>query len=202
MDSTESITPNPACFNTAIARFDAANAEDPNIEQADGQDYPKELLYARRMTARLEQFAPEASEAVQLAARCQHIRRWTVPRSDYPMNREGYKAWRTGLAKFHAETAAEILREVGYDEETIDRVSTLLRKKRLKLDPEVQLLEDVICLVFLEHYFADFARKHEDEKIIDIIRKTWRKMSPRGHEAALALDLPAAVLPLVEKALA
>ena len=197
----EPSNPSPR-FDAAIVRFDAANAEDPNIEQVDGEDHPKELLYARRMTAWLEKLEPDASEMVRLAARCQHIRRWTVPRSDYPMNKEGYKAWRTGLAKFHAETAADILRDVGYDDDTIERVSALLRKKRLKLDPEVQLLEDVICLVFLENYFADFAKQHEEEKVIDIVRKTWRKMSPRGHEAALALDLPVEVLPLVEKALA
>lgn len=192
----------PVRFDEALARFDAANAEDPNTEQLDGVDYPKELLYAQRMTAWLERLAPDAPETVRLAARCQHIRRWAIPRSDYPMDRRGYKKWRARLAKFHADTAATILREVGYDEETIRQVRTLLRKEKLKLDPEVQLLEDVICLVFLDHYFAAFARQHGEQKLITILRKTWRKMSPRGHEAALGLDLPPELSLLIEKALA
>jgi hypothetical protein len=189
-------------FNEAIARFDAANAQDPNKETVDGVEHPKELLYARRMSAWLERLAPDASEALRLAARCQHIRRWTIPRSHYPMDRAGYKQWRTELAKFHARTAGEILEEVGYDQETIRRVQGLLRKERLKLDPETQLLEDVICLVFLENYFADFARQHDEEKLIGVLRKTWRKMSPRGHEAALTLELPTNARGLVERALA
>lgn len=191
-----------ARFAEAIARFDAANAQDPNKEIVDGVEYPKELLYAQRMSAWLERLAPTASEALQLAARCQHIRRWTIPRNEYPMDRAGYKQWRTTLAKFHAETAAEILKEVGYDEETIRRVQGFLRKERLKLDPETQLLEDVICLVFLENYFADFAQQHEQEKLVGVLRKTWRKMSPRGHQAALELTLPANARRLVERALA
>jgi hypothetical protein len=191
----------PARFAAAIARFDAANATDPNLEPVAGQDYPKELLYAQRKSVWLEKLAPDSSEVVQLAVRCQHIRRWTIPRSDYPMNREGYKSWRTTLAGFHADTAAEILREVGYEEATIERVGTLLRKKRLKLDPEVQLLEDVICLVFLEYYLIAFAPQHDEEKLLEIIRKTWRKMSPRGHQAALGLTLPPEVGRVVEKAL-
>lgn len=192
----------PSRFNEAIARFDTANARDPNKETVEGIECPKELLYARRMSAWLERLAPDASEALRLAARCQHIRRWTIPRSQYPMDRPGYKQWRTELAKFHARTAGEILEEVGYDQETIRRVQGLLRKERLKLDPETQLLEDVICLVFLENYFADFARQHDEEKLVGVLRKTWRKMSPRGHEAALTLELPANARGLVERALA
>lgn len=192
----------PVRFKEAIERFDSANAEDPNREEVDGEAMPKELVYARRMSARLDAFAPDASEAVRLAARCQHIRRWTIPRSDYPDGRTGYKQWRTTLMKFHAETAADILRGVGYDEDTIERVTTLLRKRRLKRDPDVQILEDVICLVFLEHYFDDFAQKHDDEKLIDILRKTWIKMSPAGHDAAQRLDLSPQLHTLLKKALA
>ena len=188
-------------FSAAIARFDAANAEDPNKEVVDGVAHPKELLYAQHMSNRLGQFAPHASEALKLAARCQHIRRWTIPRSDYPMDRAGYKRWRTELAQFHAATAAEILDEVGYDIETIERVKMLLQKKHLKRDTEVQTLEDVICLVFLEHYFAAFAHKHSEDKLIDILRKSWKKMSADGHAAALALQLPPGLGTLVEKAL-
>ena len=152
------------------------------------------------MTAALERFAPEAPEAVRLAARCQHIRRWTVPRDRYPAGRDGYRRWRTDLGRFHAETAGEILREVGYDAATIGRVQALLRKERLKADPDVQLLEDVICLVFLQHYLADFATQHDDEKLTDILRKTWRKMSDRGRAAALEIDLAPDLRALVIRA--
>lgn len=188
-------------LDAAFARIDEANAQDPNLERLDGQDFPKELLYGRRMSATLAMFAPEADDAVKLAARAQHVQRWKIPRSDFPMDRKGYLAWRQKLYGMHAELAGEILREVGYDDATITRVGTLLRKKGLKTDPDVQLLEDVICLVFLEHYFADFSVKHDDAKVIDILRKTWAKMSPRGHEAALALPM-GEERRLVERALA
>ena len=177
-------------FKRAIQSFDAANAEDPNLERLDGVSYPKELLYAQRMTTWLERFAPDASEALRLAARCQHIRRWIMPRSHYPMDRRGYLQWRTALAKFHAETAADILRGVGYEEAFIARVQSLIRKEGLKRDPEVQCLEDVICLVFLESYCADFATSTRCRKNTPIIRKTWEKMSPAGREVAGTLDLP------------
>ena len=189
-------------FRRAVERFDAANAEDPNRELADGVDQPKELVYARRMTARLDRFRPGAPEAVRLAARCQHIRRWTIPRTDYPAGREGYRRWRTDLARFHAETAGAILRAVGYGDDVVARVGSLLRKERLKADPDVQLLEDVICLVFIDHYLADFAPKHDEETLSGVLRKTWRKMSEDGRRAALALDLPADLRSLVERAVA
>ena len=133
----------------AFRRFDEANAEDPNREVVDGEALPKELVYAQRMTRRLDAFAPGAPETVKLAARAQHIRRWEVPRDDYAEGRAGYLKWRTDLYKRHGDIAAQIMQEVGYDERTIERVQTLLRKRGLKTDPEVQLLEDVICLVFL-----------------------------------------------------
>ena len=189
-------------FNAAIARFDAANADDPTTEVFQGAVYPKELLYAQRMTAWLDNIAPEASEVLRLAVRCQHIQRWTIPRHTYAMDRHGYLRWRTTLAKFHADTAAAILRDVGYDDATIQRVQTLLRKERLKRDPEVQCLEDVICLVFLEHYLAAFATQHDEVKVLDILRKTWTKMSPRGHEVALTLPMSPEAHRLVEQALA
>ncbi len=189
-------------FRDAIERFDRANSEDPNKEVHESEEHPRELLYARRMTKWLERLEPDASESLRLAARCQHICRWTIPRSEFPMDRRGYHQWRTTLARFHAEKAGEILREVGYDEELITRVQSLLRKEQLKKNPDTQTLEDVICLVFLENYFSDFAKKHEEEKLITIVRKTWKKMSPRGHEAALQLELNSADRALVEKALA
>jgi len=189
-------------FNAAIARFDAANADDPTTEVFQGAVYPKELLYAQRMTAWLDNIAPEASEVLRLAVRCQHIQRWTIPRHTYAMDRHGYLRWRTTLAKFHADTAAAILRDVGYGDGTVQRVQTLLRKERLKRDPEVQCLEDVICLVFLEHYLAAFATQHDEIKVLDILRKTWTKMSPRGHEVALTLPMSPEARRLVEQALA
>ena len=182
-----------------MARFDRANAEDPNLETVDGASHPKELLYARRMSDALERFAPDASEVVRLAVRCQHIRRWTVPRDSYPDGRDGYRRWRTDLGRFHAETAGGILREVGYDDATVGRVRALLRKERLKADPEVQLLEDVVCLVFLRHYLAPFAARHEEEKVVGILRKTWPKMSERGRSAALGLELAPELRALVTR---
>jgi len=139
---------------------------------------------------------------VRLAARSQHLMRWSIPRSQCPMDRAGYLKWRTTLYDFHAERAGEVLRQVGYDEGTVGRVQSLIRKHGIKTDPEMQLLEDVICLVFLENYFAEFAADHDEEKLIRILRRTWAKMSPRGHEAALGLDLPQRERQLIGKALA
>ncbi|RLT33793.1 MAG: DUF4202 domain-containing protein [Chloroflexi bacterium] len=189
-------------FQQAIARFDAANAADPNREIWQGVEYPKELLYSQRMTSWLNRFAPDASEALRLAVAAQHIRRWESPRSDYPEGKAGYKAWRSNLARFHAETAGAILAEVGYEDETIRRAQGLIRKEQLKRDSEAQCLEDVACLVFLESYFTDFSQKHDEAKLIDILQKTWKKMSPEGHAAALGLALPEEARGLVEKALA
>jgi hypothetical protein len=189
-------------FQSALARFDAANDKDPRRIVFQGKDYPYELLYAERMTHWLKQLAPDASEILQLAARSQHIRRWEIPRSEYPMDRAGYYQWRIRLYGFHAEKAGAILREVGYDETVAARVEQLLQKKNLKTDSEMQLLEDVICLVFLEHYFADFSKGHEPDKVVNILRKTWGKMSPRGQAAALKLEMPQEARQLLEQALA
>ena len=153
------------------------------------------------MTAWLKRLEPDASVPLQLAARGQHLMRWQIPRETFPKDRAGYIRWRTMLYDFHADRAAEVLREVGYDDPTIERVRSLIRKQNLKTDPEAQTLEDVICLVFLENYFADFARDHDEEKLIKILRKTWRKMSDRGHAAAMKLDLGPRELELISKAL-
>lgn len=193
------------CYQAAIAAFDQANAEDPNKEMAEGKEYPKELLYAQRMSEMQERYAPEATEAVRLAVRAQHIRRWKIPRSGYPVDRQGYLQWRTGLYKFHAETAGNIMRKAGYDDAMIERVKGIVSKKGLKINPETQLMEDVADLVFLEHYMAGFASQHpeyDEAKWMQIIRKTWQKMSPRAHEFALAgkIKLPEALVPLILKA--
>jgi hypothetical protein len=175
-------------FENAIQLFDKANSNDPNTEALNGKDYPKELLYSIRMTEKLSQFESRASESVRLAARCQHICRWEIPRDSFEMNRNGYLTWRRELAKFHAKKAMEILKEVGYSEEIINNVVFLLQKKQLKRNEETQLLEDVICLVFLEFYFERFSEKYSEEKLIDIVKKTWLKMSDRGRKAALKLN--------------
>ena len=188
-------------LQSAIDRFDAANGEDPNLQMVADEPCPAELLYAQRMTQWLHRLGPDASEPLRLAARAQHICRWKIPRSDYQSGRDGYRRWRTDLGQFHAETAGQILRDVGYDKPTIDRVKSLLTKQRLKADPECQILEDVICLVFLEHYLGEFTQKHDEAKLINILQRTWNKMSPRGHEAALALDLPQEARRLIDKAL-
>ena len=189
-------------FQKAIEAFDRANSEDPNWESLNGEKIPREVLYARRMTRQLEKFAPDAAEEVQLAARSQHIKRWSIARSEFPDGRAGYHKWRTALGKYHAEEAGKILLELGYEPTRVERVQTLLQKKGIKRDSDIQLLEDVVCLVFLEHYFADFARKHAEPAIIDILQKTWGKMSEAGHRAALELELSAEARALVEKALA
>lgn len=188
-------------FEVAIARIDAANAEDPNTEEANGVSHPKELLYGQRMTAWLDRLSPDACEALKLAARAQHIRRWAIPRRDYPMTRTGYLKWRTTLYRFHAEAAAGILREVGYDDATVAAVRSLLGKERLKRDADAQCLEDVACLVFLEHHLADFAPQYDEQKVLAILRKTWKKMSPRGRAAASRSDLPPAARALLDRAL-
>jgi hypothetical protein len=195
------MTDDQSRFEEAIRRFDAANAEDPNRSSFEGKPYPKELLYAQRMTEWLKRLAPGASEPLRLAARCQHVRRWEIPRDSFPMDRSGYLAWRKRLYRFHADTAESILRDVGYDDSTIARVRSLLQKEKIKLDPEMQTLEDVICLVFLENYFADFARDRDEQQMLNIIRRTWAKMSQRGHEAALTLTLSDGDRALIAKAL-
>ena len=188
----------------AFAKFDAFNAADPNNVTADGAPVPKELHYARRMSAWLDKIAPGASDALKLASRAQHIGRWTSPRGDFPMDKAGYYKWRRALYVFHAETAGKLLAEAGFDAATIARVGELLRKENLKTDAEMQTLEDVACLVFLENFYTDFSRKHDDDKVIDILRKTWKKMSPAGHAAALDLAkaLPEDRLALIQRALA
>jgi hypothetical protein len=194
------------CYQAAIAAFDHANSQDPNIEIADGKEYPKELLYAQRMTEMQERFAPDASEAVKLACRAQHIQRWKSPRGDYPMDKKGYMLWRTNLYKFHAETASALMKQVGYDDEMIARVKSIVGKKELKTNPETQMMEDVVDLVFIEHYMVHFASQkpdYDEAKWIVIIKKTWDKMSPRAHEFALAgkIQLPQALVPLILKSI-
>ena len=194
-------------LDKAIELIDAANSEDPNMESSDGKEVPKELLYSQRMTDMQQRYAPDADDVMILALRAQHIQRWKSPRTDFPMDRKGYHQWRTGLYKFHAETAAALLEQAGYEEADLERLKLAVGKKSLKSNPDTQLLEDVTALVFIEHYMLEFAGKHpeySEEKWIDIIKKTWRKMTENAHEFALSgkITLPEPLVPLIQKALA
>lgn len=188
-------------FDDAIAAMDAAHAQDPNQITLDGKLLAAELRYAQRMSEMLMAVYPDASEELQLAARCQHIRRWELARADYPEGRAGYLQWRTEEKRRHAVLAAEILRDAGYEDEVAQRVGQLVRKERLKQDADAQRLEDVACLVFLEDHLADFAPKHSEAKVLDVIVKTWPKMSAAGQQAALKLKLPPVSQRLVQLAL-
>ena len=188
-------------FQNASKWIDAENAQDPNHETYQAITYPKELLYSNRMYERLMDFHPNASEEVQIASKAQHICRWKIARESYPMDRVGYLKWREDLKKFHAKTTAVILEKAGYSAEFIARVSFLIEKKLLKKDAETQLLEDVICLVFLEYYLDPFVHKHDREKMKNIILKTWLKMSEKGQQEALKINYSAANLELIKESL-
>lgn len=178
-----------ARFDKAIALIDEANSADPNmIETGDGVR-PAELVYGQRMSECLNLFCADASEALRLAVRAQHLKRWTSPRSDYPMDRKGYHAWRNAAKSKHAADVSMILQKAGYAEDEIQEVQKLIRKEGLKRNADAQALEDVACLVFLEHYFSAFAKKHDRDKLAGIVRKTWAKMSEDGHEAALQIKM-------------
>lgn len=191
-----------ARFAAAIAAFDAAHARDPEQTIAAGVSYPRALLEAQRLSACVERLDPGASVALRLAARCQHLERWTVPRQTYPEGRVGYLKWRKDLARFHADRAAQVLLDVGYDEETIAAVRCINLKQDLKQNADTQTMEDALCLVFLEYDFEAFLDKYPDQdKAVGILQKTWRKMSERGHRAALALPLSPRAAALVGRAL-
>lgn len=189
-------------FTAALRRFDEENARDPNVETVDGVAHPRELLYAQRLTEWVLKLSPEASESLRLAARCQHLCRWLIPRSSYEMTRAGYLKWRADLKVFHAKKAGEILREVGCDETTISRVQALNLKKNFPNDAESRVLEDALCLVFLQYQFAELAAKTDDEKMINALQKSWRKMTPSAHAWALKLSYGAREKALIERALA
>jgi hypothetical protein len=188
-------------FDQAVAAFERDNAGDPVSLNIGGTERPRELVQAERLAEWVERLRPDASEALRLAARCQHIRRWEVPRSTYPDGRIGYLEWRKALSRFHADRASEILRGAGYDDATIDRVRAINQKRGIKQDPDVQSIEDALCLVFLEHELQDFAAKHPPEKVADILRTSWQKMSEQGQRQALGLALPPEVAEIVQHAL-
>lgn len=194
---------NESKLGAVIERIDEANATDPKTDVLDGVVGPKEQVYGKRMMAWVERLNPEASDALKIAARAQHICRWEIPRSDYPEGKAGYYQWRTFLYGYHAEKAGAIMTEAGYDAESVDAVRQIMDKKNLSRNPDTQTLEDAAALVFLENHIEEFADRDDmdEPKLINVLQKTWGKMSEQGHAAALELVLPEHCAGLVEKAL-
>ena len=188
-------------FQKAIQRFNDENARDPNTEVEDGVAYPRELLYARRLADWVLRLCPDASEELRLASYCQHLCRWMKPRQSYEMSRIGYLRWRNDLKAFHAEKSGQILRQVGYPEQVVQRVQALNLKKGFPSDPASRVLEDALCLVFLQYQFAELAHRTDGEKMVGILRKTWRKMTPAAQRAALQLPYDATAQALLDQAL-
>ena len=184
-----------------MRRFDEENAQDPNRKQVGEQEIGRELLYAQWLTTWILKLNPVASEALRLAARSQHLCRWKIPRSNYPLDRPGYHKWRNALRQFHAELAGRILRECGYEDEMIARVTALNLKKNFPGDPDSRVLEDALCLVFLEFQFGELAAKTEETKVINALRKSWAKMTPQAQRAALELHFAGKQKELLQKAL-
>lgn len=193
---------NAVRFAETIRHFDAENSRDPNLETVDGKSYPRELIYAQWLTDWVLKLTPKASEPLRLAARCQHICRWEIPRSSYPMDKPGYLRWRADLKKFHADKSGKILREAGYDETIVQRVQELNLKKNFPNDPEVCVLEDALCLVFLERQLAPLATKSDDEKMINALQKSWKKMTTAARTEALKLNYAPREKSLIGRALA
>lgn len=191
----------PERFEAALRRFDEENSRDPNVEETRGITQPRELLYSQRLSEWVLRLCPEASEELRVASRCQHLCRWIIPRESYPMTRSGYLRWREELKHFHAQKAGEILQEVGYGAEFIARVQSLNLKRDFPKDPEGRVLEDALCLVFLQYQFAELARKTSDEKLINALQKAWKKMTARAQEFAQQIDYGPREKELIVKAL-
>ena len=196
-------SPSPR-FQAVIAEIDSANAADPRQDIVAGRSRPREVLYSERLSESLSRFYPEASEALRIAARAQHICRWQIPRQDYPLGRDGYNAWRSACRDHHATLTSAIMRRHGYADSEIAQVVKIIRKEQLKRDPESQALENVVAVVFVQHYLDEFVAAHkdyDDAKLADILRKTLRKMDSTGHAAALGLSLPEPTRRLIDIAL-
>jgi hypothetical protein len=178
-------------FQRAIAAIDAANAADPNTIEVEGKPRPKELAHAEMVSGWIERLVVEPDEALLLAARAHHLRRWMVPRAQFPAGLAGYHRWRRELQRRHAEETGRILAEAGYDRDAIERVAAIIQKRDLGRDPQVQALEDALCLVFMQTQLAEFAAAHSADKVAHVVGSTVRKMSPAGREAAAGLELAA-----------
>jgi hypothetical protein len=194
-----------AAYEHAVNLIDSANSQDPNVEHAEGKDWPKELLYSQRMSNMLERYRSDSDYIIKLAIRGQHIERWQSPRSAYPMDKQGYHRWRSDLYIFHADKVGSVMAQAGFNLEEIERAKNAVAKVGIKSNPDTQLLEDVVGLVFMEHYMLNFAAKHVDyteQKWIDIIRKTWAKTSKDAHAFVLAgkISLPESLTPVILKA--
>jgi hypothetical protein len=188
-------------IDTSIELFDAYNKQDPRKIVVNGAEYPYEYFYALQLHQWVNKLEPGAGDVLQLASRCQHIGRWQKPREEYPADRIGYLKWRTDLAKFHAEKAGELMDEAGLSEDIIKDVQNVILKKQLRSNHEVQVMENALCLVFLQFQYDDFLQKHDDETMIRILQKTWKKMTDPGREAALKLDYDGRGRELIHKAL-
>jgi hypothetical protein len=189
-------------LQNVLNAIDTINEADTNVTVVDGISQPKELVYGRYMTACLEKYWPEADENLQIAVRAQHVKRWQLKRADFPIGKQGYLTWRKALGLFHAATAKAVMLAHGYSDLDAEATAVIIRKQNLKSSSNSQTLEDVACLVFLQYYFDEFAAKHKEDKIIRIVQLTWRKMSTKGQEIALSLNLPPHLAQLVGKALA
>jgi len=190
------------CLDCILRRLDALHAQDPRQIEVDGRTVPLELMHAERMSAWLWRLTETPNPLVQIAVRAQHLQRWQLPRSDYPTGRAGYLSWRTEQGRRAAERTSRIMRECGYSEDNVSRTAKMIRKIGLGRDPGAQLVEDCACLVFLENYFADFSKQVSHAQLIDILRKTWRKMSTDAHQLALELPMSTEMRAAVEEALA
>lgn len=189
-------------LSAALTAIDAANADDPHTVVVDGVERPKELAHAELMTQWVRTLAPDCSEEQLIAARAHHLRRWSIPRGDYPRDRAGYLRWRTALRRRHTDEVAEIMRRAGYGDDEIARVQAIVGKKGLGRDPDVQVHEDALCLVFLATQFDELAAQvDDDDKMVEILRKTAGKMSPAGLAAAATLPLSPAGAALLARAL-
>ncbi|MDI1287838.1 MAG: DUF4202 domain-containing protein [Reyranella sp.] len=198
------MTPLSPRFQAVIDDIDAANAQDPRQDSVAGTLRPREVVYSERMSECLALLYPEASEALRIAARAQHICRWQIPRQNYRLGREGYNAWRSACRDHHGALTSAIMRRHGYAENEIAQAAKIIRKEQLKRDPESQALENVVAVVFVQHYLDEFVADHkdyDDAKLADILKKTLRKMDPTGHAAVLALPLPAGTVRIIDIAL-
>ncbi|MDE0614758.1 MAG: DUF4202 domain-containing protein [bacterium] len=197
--ATDAVIPSGR-LKAALAAIDQANADDPHTIEVDGQVQPKEQAHAELMTEWVQRLDPDAHDAQLVAARAHHLRRWALPRSDYPEGRSGYLRWRTAQAKRHAAEVADIVTAVGYDDAFAADVSAIVAKRGLATDPRVQTHEDALCLVFLQTQFEELADKLGDDHMAEVLAKTLAKMSPAARQIAGDLSLSDRAAALLEAA--